>query len=183
MDSTVEQYCIINVQFIFLFYSSFEIWTGRAWSFHFLSFLNFFELHIWRELWNYVDSLDKNVTIICSYEIRHKWNINKSCLFTCCCFFVKTVWLHKILTCSRHRNFQNIRIPILQIFVFVYWRGTRNHFYWSIIFFGPMKMFSCPPSINKSKDLENWNSNILEVPMSRTSWNYHRKARLIIFKR
>ena len=31
-------------------------------------------------------------------------------------------------------------------------------------------MFSCPPSINKSKDLENWNSNILEVPMSGTSY-------------
>ena len=61
------------------------------------------------------------------------------------------------ITCSRHRNLQNIRIPILQIFVFVYW---------SKIFFGPMKMFSCPPSINKNKDLENWNSNILEGPMS-----------------
>ena len=23
-------------------------------------------------------------------------------------------------------------------------------------------MFSCPPSINKNKDLENWNSNILQ---------------------
>ena len=31
-------------------------------------------------------------------------------------------------------------------------------------------MFSCLPSINKNKDLENWNSNIFEVPMSRTSY-------------
>ena len=72
------------------------------------------------------------------------------------------------LTCSRHRTLQNIRIPILQIFVFVYWRGTRKHFHWSKKYFQPIKMCSCPLSINKNKDLENWNS-ILEVPMSRTS--------------
>ena len=42
----------------------------------------------------------------------------------------------RIVTCSRHRNLQNIWIPILQIFVFVYRRGTRKHFYWSKIFFG-----------------------------------------------
>ena len=33
-------------------------------------------------------------------------------------------------------------------------------------YFRPIKMFSCRPSINKNKDLENWNSNILGVPMS-----------------
>ena len=45
-------------------------------------------------------------------------------------------------------------------FVFVYWRGTRKHFHWSKkysysskILFGPMKMFSCPPSINKNKEV------------------------------
>ena len=79
-----------------------------------------------------------------------------------------------LLTCSRHQNLQNIRIPVLQIFVFVYWRGTGKTFYWSKIFFGPMKMFSCPPSINKNKDLENWNSNILEGLMSWTSYSFQR---------
>ena len=33
-------------------------------------------------------------------------------------------------------------------------------------------MFSCPPSKNKNEDLENWNWNILEVPMSRTSYQF-----------
>ena len=61
-----------------------------------------------------------------------------------------------ILTCSRHRTLQNNRIPILQIFVLVYGRGTRKNLYWSKSFFGPMKTFSCPPSINKNKDLENY---------------------------
>ena len=70
-------------------------------------------------------------------------------------------WCITQITRSRHRNLQNIRIPILQIFVFVYWKK----------YFGPIKMFSCPPSINKNKDLENWNSNILEGPMSWTSYS------------
>ena len=56
------------------------------------------------------------------------------------------------LTCSQHRTLQNIWIPILQIFVFVYWRGTRKHFHWSKKYFRPIRMFSCPPSINKNKD-------------------------------
>ena len=33
----------------------------------------------------------------------------------------------------------NIRIPILQIFVFVIEGGQENFFYWSKIFFGPIK--------------------------------------------
>ena len=35
-------------------------------------------------------------------------------------------------------------------------RGTGKHSYWSKIFFGPMKMFSCPPSINKNKEVTNF---------------------------
>ena len=49
---------------------------------------------------------------------------------------------------------------ICHFFVFVYWRGTRKHFHWSKkyfrpirIFLGPMKVFSCPPSINKNKEV------------------------------
>ena len=36
---------------------------------------------------------------------------------------------------------------------FFYWRWTKKHSYWLKIFFGPMKMFSCPPSINKNKEV------------------------------
>ena len=39
----------------------------------------------------------------------------------------------------------------------------RKHSYWSKIFFGPMKMFSCPPSINKNivlnKEVTNFVTN------------------------
>ena len=49
---------------------------------------------------------------------------------------------------------------ICHFFVFVYWRGTKKHSYWSKIslgpkkcFLGPMKMFSWPPSINKNKEV------------------------------
>jgi hypothetical protein len=41
-------------------------------------------------------------------------------------------------------------------------------------------MFSCPPSINKNKDLENLNLNILEVPMSRTSYKSEKSTKHII---
>ena len=45
-----------------------------------------------------------------------------------------------------------IWIPILQIFVFIYWRGTRKHFVLvENIFWTNRKMFSCPPSITKTK--------------------------------
>ena len=39
---------------------------------------------------------------------------------------------------------------LLLLWGFFYQRGTRKHSYWSKIFFGPMKIFSCPPSINKN---------------------------------
>ena len=46
------------------------------------------------------------------------------------------------ITCSRHQS-PNIRIPILQIFVFIYWRGDKKTF-----FIGPKnntcrKIYSC----------------------------------------
>ena len=39
----------------------------------------------------------------------------------------------------------NIRIPILQIFLFVIEGGQENIFYWSKIFFGPMKNIFLSP--------------------------------------
>ena len=39
---------------------------------------------------------------------------------------------------------------------FLYQRGTRKHSYWYKIFFGPMKMFSCPPSIKKTNEVTNF---------------------------
>ena len=38
-------------------------------------------------------------------------------------------------------------------FVFVCWRGRRKHFHWSKKYFRPIRMFSCPPSINKNKEV------------------------------
>ena len=81
-------------------------------------------------------------------------------------------WLmfSNLFTTSDPPKYSNSNSPILQIFVFVFWRGTRKHFHWSKKYFRPIKIFSCPPSINKNKDLENSNSNILEVPMSQKSY-------------
>ena len=66
------------------------------------------------------------------------------------------------ITCSRHRNLQNIWIPILQIFCF-------DFFAWSKVGRIALIFLSNAPQ-NQNKDLENWNSNILEVPMSRTGY-------------
>ena len=58
--------------------------------------------------------------------------------------------IHWQITCSRHRTLQNIWIPILQIFVLVYWRGTRKHFNWSKKYFRPIKNVFLSP-LNKEK--------------------------------
>mgnify|MGYP001440622849 CR=1 FL=1 len=59
-----------------------------------------------------------------------------------------------LITCSRHQS--------LQIFVFQFSKslflfiegGQENIFHWPKKYFRPIKLFSCPPSINKNKDLE-----------------------------
>ena len=95
-------------------------------------------------------------------------------------------WLHlcnikcKWITCSPHWTLQNIQIPILQIFVFVCWRGTRKHFHWSKIFFGPMKMFSCPPFNKQKQRFGELEFEFLEGPMS---WTSYCKWFLEIFRR
>ena len=74
----------------------------------------------------------------------------------------RKIWLW-ILTCSRHQS--------LQIFEFQFSNSPNLCFYLlkgdkKTFFIGPKnifdqrKMFSCPASINKNKDLENWISNI-----------------------
>ena len=85
------------------------------------------------------------------------------------------------LTCSRHRNLQNICIRILQIFCYDFFcliKSRANHsgatqpfLNHNMIFFPNAPQIICHRIIkkNQNKDLENSNSNILEVPMSRTS--------------
>ena len=63
-------------------------------------------------------------------------------------------------------------------FVFVYWRETRKHSYWLKIFFGPMKMFSCPPSINKNIVLNKEVTNFCDKSRHLFLWQTNR-TRLI----
>ena len=124
---------------------------------------------IWRKIEIFIDNINtpfriRVVQLVAFFAARkNEAKFIKSCIG----IFIEQM---RLITCSQHRTLQNIRIPILQIFVFVYWRGTRKHFHWSEKYFRQIKMFSCRPSINKNKDLEDWNSNILEGPMSWTSY-------------
>ena len=96
--------------------------------------------------------------------MKNKWNssyvLGSSSIWTC--------QISNILTCSRHRNLQNIRIRILQIFCY--------DFFFYLIKSRANQSGITKPQIfclriikkNQNKDLENSNLNILEVPMSRT---------------
>ena len=57
---------------------------------------------------------------------------------------------------------------IYHFFVFVYWREKRKHSNWSKIFFGPMKRFSCPPSINKKQSFCNKSCHLFLWQTNRT---------------
>ena len=57
-----------------------------------------------------------------------------------------------------------IRIPILQIFVFICLKGDKKTF------------FIGPPSTNENKDLENWNSNFWSVRCREQDRKFVRKA-------
>ena len=55
-----------------------------------------------------------------------------------------------ILTCSRHQSLQIFEFQFSKSLFLLIEGGQENIFYW----------FSCPPSINKNKDLENWRIGI-----------------------
>ena len=81
------------------------------------------------------------------------------------------------LTCSQHRNLQNIHIHILQIFFMICFCLIKSRVNCSVIkqpflnrnliFFSNTSQIVCCRIIkkNQTKDLETSNSNILEVPM------------------
>ena len=79
----------------------------------------------------------------------------------CSCYF--TCYLYNLFTTS---DPPNIRIPILQIFVFVIEGGQENIFLLVENIFWTNENVFLSLFNNKNKDLENWNSNILEGLMS-----------------
>ena len=69
--------------------------------------------------------------------------------------------LWKIKACNLFTTSESPNIRILQIFCLYLLKGDKKTFFIGRKYFlDQWKMFSCPPSINKNKDLENWNSNI-----------------------
>ena len=103
-----------------------------------------------------------------------------------CEFCTKQSWqcLFILLTCLRHWNLQNIWIRILQIFCydfFCFIKSRANHSGITQPFLNPNQIFfsNAPQNVcrriikkNQNKDFENLNSNILEVPMSWTSYSF-----------
>ena len=61
-------------------------------------------------------------------------------------------WIIRRVLLVCHKNkWRDLSQKLVTSLGFFYQRGTRKHPYWSKIFFGPMKRFSCPPSINKKQ--------------------------------
>ena len=72
-------------------------------------------------------------------------------------------WPNNLFTTSESPN---IRIPILQIFVFIYWRGTKKHFYWSKIFLMSWTSYNSSDSIipaQTNKPLKKQSAKILSM--------------------
>ena len=66
----------------------------------------------------------------------------------------------KLITCSRHRTLQKFEFQFSKYLFLLLKEDKKTFFHWSKKYFRPIKTFSCPPSINKNKYLENWNSNV-----------------------
>ena len=81
-----------------------------------------------------------------------------SIFFKVLCFCLSKINLQKqffrrvLLVCHKNK-WRDLSQKTCHFYVFVYWRGTRKHFHWSKKYFRPIRMFSCPPSTNKNKEV------------------------------
>ena len=92
--------------------------------------------------------LFSSLCILCWFKINKRKSSGTSSLKNERCYYlpIQNCFQNKLLyhiTCSRHQSLQ----------IFEFFIGPKN-------IFDQRKMFSCPASINKNKDLENWISNI-----------------------
>ena len=55
-----------------------------------------------------------------------------------------------LLVCHKNK-WRDLWPKTHRFFVFVFWGGKRKHYHWSKEIYGPIRMFSFPPSKNKNK--------------------------------
>ena len=87
------------------------------------------------------------------------WKIQPAGIKTFYKTFLQFLWLwvsvwkmNSLFVCYKNKWF-DLRLKLVPFFVFVIWGGTIKHSFCLKIFFGPIRMFSCPPSKNKNKQV------------------------------